>query len=166
MKVKMETVLKGLVGGMLSAYCIIYALRPAAPYPEIILEIFENPFMFLILLIINYYVFVWDNHSGAVLLLCIIALVFDYIVFTVKGFKRVVKVERFTNKFPEEDTETADVKKENTETDTGDSETETETDSASNNKGSTDTLISKLMNTKQFKFDTKSIKLNEPAPFF
>ena len=97
MKVKIENVLKGLVAGILSMYCVIYALRPAAPYPEIILEIFENPFMFLILLIINYYVFVWDHHSGAILLLCIIALVFDYVVFTHKGFNRDTKTENFTN---------------------------------------------------------------------
>jgi hypothetical protein len=98
MKEYLENILKGLLAGLLSAYLIIYALRPAVPYPELVLEIFENKWMFLILLIINYYIFIWDYHSGAILLLCTIALAFDYIVFTEKGFKKVVKVESFSNK--------------------------------------------------------------------
>jgi hypothetical protein len=46
--------------------------------------------MFIILLILNYYTFVWDYTIGAILLLCIIALIFDYVVFTNKGFKKIV----------------------------------------------------------------------------
>jgi hypothetical protein len=77
-----QLVLKGLVSGILSAYLIVYALRPAVLYPDLILEIFENLWMFIILLIINYYVFVWDYTSGVMLALCVLALIFDYIVFT------------------------------------------------------------------------------------
>lgn len=111
MKEYVENILKGLTAGILSAFLVIYALRPAVPYPEIILEIFENVWMFLILLIINYYIFIWDYHSGAILMLCVIALLFDYIVFTQKGFKKVVKVERFRNDYktkPEGTQETAE----------------------------------------------------------
>jgi len=84
----MQIILKGIVSGILSAYLILFALRPAIPYPELILEIFENKWMILVLLILNYYVFIWDYTAGALLLLCIIALIFDYIVFTEKGFKK------------------------------------------------------------------------------
>ena len=94
----LENIAKGLLAGILSAYLIIYALRPAVPYPELILEIFENKWMLLILLVINYYIYLWDYHSGAIFLLCIIALVFDYVVFTEKGFKKVIKYENFGNK--------------------------------------------------------------------
>jgi hypothetical protein len=85
----LEVILKGLITGLLSAYLVLYGLRPAVPYPEMILELFENLWMFIILLIFNYYTFVWDYTIGAILLLCILALVFDYIVFTNKGFKKV-----------------------------------------------------------------------------
>lgn len=86
----LEVILKGLITGLLSAYLVLYGLRPAVPYPEIILELFENLWMFIILLILNYYTFVWDYTIGTILLLCILALIFDYIVFTNKGFKKVV----------------------------------------------------------------------------
>jgi hypothetical protein len=84
----LEVILKGIIAGILSAYLIIYGLRPAVPYPEVILELFENLWIFLILLLVNYYVFLWDYTIGILLLLCIIALIFDYVVFTNKGFKK------------------------------------------------------------------------------
>jgi len=84
-----EFILKGLVSGILSGYLLIYGMRPAVPYPEIILEFFEHKWLFVVLLIINYYIFIWDYNCGALLLLCIIALMFDYVVFTDKGLKKV-----------------------------------------------------------------------------
>lgn len=89
----LEIILKGLLAGFLSAYLILFGLRPAVAYPEFILELFENLWIFLILLIVNYYVFIWDYTIGAILLLCIVALVFDYVVFTSKGFKKVINIE-------------------------------------------------------------------------
>lgn len=77
----LEFISKSLISGLLSAYLLIYGLRPAVPYPDIILEFFENKLLFLLLLLVNYYVFVWDYNNGSLLLLCIIALIFDYIVF-------------------------------------------------------------------------------------
>lgn len=84
-----EFITKGFVAGILSGYLLIYGMRPAVPYPEIILEAFEHKWLFIIMFIINYYVFVWDYNCGALLLLCILALIFDYIVFTDKGLKKV-----------------------------------------------------------------------------
>lgn len=78
----LELILKGLVSGLLSAYLLIYGLRPAIPYPDIILEFFEHKILFLLLLLVNYYVFVWDYNNGSLFLLCVIALTFDYVVFT------------------------------------------------------------------------------------
>ena len=77
----LEFISKGLISGLLSAYLLIYGLRPAVPDPEIILEFFENKFLFLLLLVVNYYIFVWDYNSGTLLLLCVVSLIFDYIVF-------------------------------------------------------------------------------------
>ncbi len=86
----LEIVIKGILCGILSAYLIIYGLRPAIPYPDFLLDFFENPWLFLILLIVNYYIFVWDHTICVLLMLSIAALIFDYIVFTNKGFKKVV----------------------------------------------------------------------------
>lgn len=87
-----EYIMKGFVAGILSGYLLIYGMRPAVPYPEMILEFFEHKWLFIIMFILNYYVFIWDYSSGALLLLCIIALIFDYIVFTDKGLKKVKKI--------------------------------------------------------------------------
>lgn len=88
-----QLILKGSITGVLCAYLVLFGLRPAVPYPEFILELFENLWMFIILLIINYYVFIWDYTTGAILLLCILALIFDFVVFTNKGFQKIVKYE-------------------------------------------------------------------------
>lgn len=82
-----EIVIKSFIAGVLSAYLLIYGLRPSVMYPDIILELFENQWMFIVLLLINYYLFIWDNLCGALLLLCIIALIFDYVVFTDRNHK-------------------------------------------------------------------------------
>jgi len=99
-----EFILKGLLAGILAGYLILYGLRPAVPYPEIILEIFDNKWMFLILLILNYYAFIWDYNLGALLLLCVITLMFDYIVFIENGFnnniKNIKQIDHFINKAP------------------------------------------------------------------
>ena len=75
---------KYLVIGLLTGYLLIYGLRPSHPYPEFILEPFEHNWMFLIILIINYYAFIWDFKVGYLMLLAIIALIFDYLIFTQK----------------------------------------------------------------------------------
>lgn len=77
-----DIIVKSFTAGVLSAYLLIYGLRPSVMYPDIILEFFENQWMFLVLILVNYYVFFWDNLCGVLLLLCIIALIFDYAVFT------------------------------------------------------------------------------------
>lgn len=74
-------ILKGIITGVISAYLLIYGLRPSVHYPEFILDFFENKWIFIILIIINYYVFLYDYKIGCMFLLCIIALIFDYIIF-------------------------------------------------------------------------------------
>ena len=71
-----------MIIGILSAYLLIYGLRPSIPYPDIILEVYENTWLLLILIIINFYVYIWDGKIGVLLALSIIALIFDMIQFT------------------------------------------------------------------------------------
>jgi len=68
--------------GILSAYLLIYGLRPSVPYPESILEFYENFWLLLILVIFNFYIYLWDRTIGLLLCLSIIALIFDMIQFS------------------------------------------------------------------------------------
>jgi len=70
-----------IIIGILSAYLLIYGLRPVVPYPEYILEIGEHYWMLLILMIINYYLALWDLKIGLLFTLSLIALVFDLFIF-------------------------------------------------------------------------------------
>ena len=100
----LEFISKSLISGLLSSYLLIYGLRPAVPYPDIVLEFFENKLLFLLLLLVNYYVFVWDYNNGSLLLLCIIALIFDYVVFA--GDDELKKTSKETSKEIKDDMET------------------------------------------------------------
>jgi hypothetical protein len=93
----LEIIIKGILCGILSAFLIIYGLRPAVPYPDALLEFFENPWLFLILLLATYYVFIWDHMLGALLLLSTSSLIFDYIVFTRNGYKKTLIYEHMTD---------------------------------------------------------------------
>jgi ABC-type multidrug transport system fused ATPase/permease subunit len=91
-------IIKGLITGFLIAYLIILGLRPAALYPDNILEIIENPWIFIILIIINFYVIQWDLTIGLLMFLSIIALLLDIIIFTEgKIFFNKEEAENYSN---------------------------------------------------------------------
>ena len=91
-------IFKGIITGFLIAYLIILGLRPAALYPDNILEIIDNPWIFVILIIVNFYVIQWDFTIGLLLLLSIIALILDIIIFTEgKIFLSDEKEEKYSN---------------------------------------------------------------------
>ena len=75
-------IFKGLITGFLIAYLVILGLRPAALYPDNMLDIIDNPWIFIILFLINFYVIQWDLTIGLLLFLSIIALILDIIIFT------------------------------------------------------------------------------------
>lgn len=77
-----EDIFKGVLTGFLASYLIILGMRPAAIYPDNILDIIDNPWIFLILFILNYYVLYWDITIGLLLFLTLIALILDIIIFT------------------------------------------------------------------------------------
>lgn len=83
-----EIALKGIITGILSAYLLVYGLRPSVAYPDIVLEPLEHNWIFIILMIINYYLFLWDLKIGVLMLLCIFALIFDMYVFTYNGIEK------------------------------------------------------------------------------
>ena len=76
------SILKGVISGFLIAYLIVLGLRPSAEYPDNLLEIIDNPWIFVVLVLINFYVMQWDTTIGLLMLLSIIALILDIIIFT------------------------------------------------------------------------------------
>jgi len=76
------SILKGVISGFLIAYLIVLGLRPAAEYPDNLLEIIDNPWIFVVLVLINFYVMQWDTTIGLLMLLSIIALILDIFIFT------------------------------------------------------------------------------------
>tara|TARA_B100001142_G_C14216441_1_gene609767 strand:+ start:159 stop:560 length:402 start_codon:yes stop_codon:yes gene_type:complete len=82
-------VLKGVIAGLLCGYIILFALRPSVPNPDYILEIIENKYILIPLILINYYLFEWDQLIGILFLICIISLIFDYFIFINKGLKKI-----------------------------------------------------------------------------
>ena len=74
--------IKYLVIGILTAYLLIYGLRPSVPYPEQILELCEHYWILIIIIIINYYLLLWDLRIAVLTALGVIALIFDMILFT------------------------------------------------------------------------------------
>lgn len=84
-------------------------MRPAAIYPDNILDIIDNPWIFLILFIINYYILMWDFTIGLLLFLTLIALILDIIIFThgdfLKDIINIVNTDLYstTSNIPNED---------------------------------------------------------------
>ena len=82
----LNVILKGIITGILSSYLITIGLRPSIKYPDEMLEVIDNLWVLLIILLINYYVFLWDTTIGLLLLISIISLIVDIIIFTEGGF--------------------------------------------------------------------------------
>ena len=80
--INIEDVFKGILTGVFVSYLIILGMRPAAIYPDNILDIIDNPWIFLLLFILNYYVLMWDITIGLLFFLTLIALILDIIIFT------------------------------------------------------------------------------------
>jgi hypothetical protein len=97
-----QILFKGVLSGVLIVFLLLYGLRPAVMYPDSILEIIDNPWVFLVLLIINYYIFLWDDTLGLLFLLTLIAIMMDILLFTEGGIKfNDSRLEVFTNQITE-----------------------------------------------------------------
>jgi hypothetical protein len=81
-RMELLILLKYMIIGILTGYLLIYGLRPAVPYPESILEFYENSWLLIILIFFNFYIYIWDKKIGSLLGLSIIALVMDMIQFS------------------------------------------------------------------------------------
>lgn len=102
-----EDIFKGILTGFFASYLIILGMRPAAIYPDNILDIIDNPWIFLILFIINYYILIWDFTIGLLLFLTLIALILDIIIFThgdfLKDIINIVNTDLYNTSMLNED---------------------------------------------------------------
>ena len=113
-----EDIFKGVLTGIFASYLIILGMRPAAIYPDNILDIIDNPWIFLILFILNYYILLWDFTIGLLFFLTLIALILDIIIFTdgdfIKDNMDIVNTNLFNSaatkneEFKEKDKDTKD----------------------------------------------------------
>lgn len=105
----LNNVLKGIISGFLIAYLIMLGLRPSAEYPDNILEIIDNPWIFIVLILVNFYAIQWNMTIGLLLLLSIIALLLDVIIFTEgEVFNNDINIENFKEKKDEESSDDSD----------------------------------------------------------
>ena len=102
-----EDIFKGILTGFFASYLIILGMRPAAIYPDNILDIIDTPWIFLILFIINYYILIWDFTIGLLLFLTLIALILDIIIFTrgdfLKDIINIVNTDLYNTSMLNED---------------------------------------------------------------
>ncbi len=146
-----EDVFKGVLTGIFATYLIILGMRPAAIYPDNILDIIDNPWIFLILFIINYYILYWDFTIGLLFFLTLIALILDIIIFTdgdfIKDNMDIVNTSFFNSKneeFKEKD---------------NDKDVDTKTKNGSkSNKDYNDIILEQLKNYNKLRENSDTIK--------
>lgn len=79
-----DDIAKGLLTGFLVAIILLYSFRPKTPYPKWMLLSYEHPWIFVILGIIDAYLFVWDRVSGVLGFIVIACLIIDFHVLSKK----------------------------------------------------------------------------------
>ena len=146
-----EDVFKGVLTGILATYLIILGMRPAAIYPDNILDIIDNPWIFLILFILNYYILYWDFTIGLLFFLTLIALILDIIIFTdgdfIKDNMDIVNTSFFNSK-NEEFKENGKDKDKDTKTKNG----------SKSNKDYNDIILEQLKNYNKLRESSDTIK--------
>jgi hypothetical protein len=146
-----EDVFKGVLTGIFATYLIILGMRPAAIYPDNILDIIDNPWIFLILFIINYYILYWDFTIGLLFFLTLIALILDIIIFTdgdfIKDNMDIVNTS-FLNSKNEEFKEKDNDKDKDTKTKNG----------SKSNKDYNDIILEQLKNYNKLRESSDTIK--------
>jgi hypothetical protein len=146
-----EDVFKGVLTGIFATYLIILGMRPAAIYPDNILDIIDNPWIFLILFILNYYILYWDFTIGLLFFLTLIALILDIIIFTdgdfIKDNMDIVNTSFFNSK-NEEFKEKGNDKDVDTKTKNG----------SKSNKDYNDIILEQLKNYNKLRENSDTIK--------
>lgn len=73
-----EDVLRGVITGLLTAFVVIYSLRPKVPYPKWVLISYEHPWMFLVAIGVAAWAISWDRIIGSLLFIIVLTLILDF----------------------------------------------------------------------------------------
>lgn len=79
-----DDIVKGLLTGFLVAIILLYSFRPKVPYPKWMILTYEHPWLFVILGILDAYLFVWDRVIGVLLFIVLACLFIDFHVLSKK----------------------------------------------------------------------------------
>lgn len=73
-----DDIVKGLVTGVLLGFMVLYSLRPQNPYPDWVLQTYEHPWIFIILVGSVIILSAWEGRAGAIMLIIVATLLMDY----------------------------------------------------------------------------------------
>jgi hypothetical protein len=78
----MNQYLEGLIIGILSAICIIYAFQTRVKYPLWMIKVYDHPWIILILILLSLYILQFNEKIGAMLFIITMAMIIDGVIFT------------------------------------------------------------------------------------
>lgn len=73
-----DEVTKGILSGIFIGILLMYSFRPQVPYPQWMLQPYENPWMFLILIMVVVLLLAWDLRTGGLAFLIVATLIMEY----------------------------------------------------------------------------------------
>lgn len=76
--------IKTIIIIILCLYVIVYSLRPSTRNPEWIMQVHKHPWILIPLLLITYYIMLWDTKIGVLLIIILLAIYMDIIMFIKK----------------------------------------------------------------------------------
>lgn len=76
-----DDVTKGLATGLLIGILLTYSFRPKVPYPAWMLQPYEHPWLFIVLMLVVIALAAWDAKVGGLAFLVVATLLADYYVF-------------------------------------------------------------------------------------
>lgn len=77
----MADALRGLLVGLISGICVIYAFQTKVIYPQWVLKSWDHPWVFVVLVVIALSIAQWSVEISALTLLCLAAVIGDKLVF-------------------------------------------------------------------------------------
>ena len=88
-----DDVTKGILSGIFIGILVMYSFQPQVPYPQWMLQPYENPWMFLVLIFLVVLLLAWDLRTGGLAFLIVATLVMDYYALGTRSIPDEVNVD-------------------------------------------------------------------------